>query len=141
MPIINTDLDWWNAVENNWDLLLQIIAHRLDLDHAAYETPGDDTVQETGRTVAEELDFLRKNRDEKIARYFHAAWGLASETYAWSVQGWSVLCDLCSEECVLYPEPTDEEIEAFNAKKASVDFRFLNRITQPPDGEEQWQQK
>jgi len=81
---------------------LGIISDQMDLDHMAFVIPGDCTSEPLGRSIAEELEHLKHNRSEKLVRYFHSAWGLASDVYAYSVPGWGVLCDLCSEEYVLY---------------------------------------
>lgn len=102
--MINNKNDWWNAVNEHWDHLLEIIAHHIDINHIAYETPRDSDSQMTGRTILEEIHLLKRNCDPKLARYIVASWALASEAYAWSVPSWGVLCDLCSEEYVLYPE-------------------------------------
>lgn len=105
-----TSEEWWALVDYWWDELLGIIAHHIQITSPAYDPPGQSLEQGgvlTGRTVLEELGHLRSTRDRKrLPRYFHASWALASEAYAWSVPGWSVLCDLCSEEWCLF---TDEE--------------------------------
>lgn len=108
MAIHNKD-DWWNVVIHYWDYFLGILADKLDMSFTAFEIPGDGKSEPTGRTVAEELEHLKHNCDEKLARYFHSAWGLASDAYAYSVPGWGVLCDLCSEEYVLYEEELGNE--------------------------------
>ena len=104
---IKTPADWWEALDAEWDDLVAIVAHKIDLSHAAYMPPGKDEARggtPTGRTISAELDYLRTNRTAKAAwalgRYFNAAWGMASDAYAWSVPGWGTLCDLCSEEWV-----------------------------------------
>lgn len=103
--MINTPNDWWNAVDGHWDNLQEIIAHNIDMCHPAYDVPGSDKSPATGRTISAELEHLKQTRDhQRLARYFHAAWGLASESYAWSVPSWGTLCDLCSEEQVFYQE-------------------------------------
>lgn len=101
---IKTSKDWWKLVNDHWHNLIKIIAHHIDMNHVAYVAPGDERTPYTGRTVEKELEFLRSSKDTKLARYFHATWGLASEGYAWTVPSWNVLCDLCSEEWVLYEE-------------------------------------
>lgn len=96
--------EWWQAVDDNWQSLLEIIFHHMDHTHPAYDTPGQEDTPETGRNIAEELEHLREARDSKLARYLQASWCLASDAYAWSVDGWGQFCDLCSEEHVLYEE-------------------------------------
>lgn len=99
---IRSEKDWWDAVNSKWDYLLNIIGDQMDLGSPAYEVPGKCESLMTGRTILQELIFLKQTENTKIARYFNGAWGLASEKYAWSVPGWGLLCDLCSEEYVLY---------------------------------------
>lgn len=107
---IKTIGDWWKAVDDNWDDLLEIIFHTMIYDHPAYDPPGDAKGKPTGRDISRELEHLRKQRDMyRLARYFNAAWGLSSEAYAWSTRGWGVLCDLCSEEGSVLEEELFEE--------------------------------
>jgi hypothetical protein len=101
---LNSPEDWWNAVDANWSNLLEIVYHHMDMDHAAYEVPGDAKSAPTGRTIDEELTFLKKNRDQRLARYLSASWFMASEAYCWSVPGWGTMCDLLSEEQVCFDE-------------------------------------
>jgi len=102
-----TAADWWDIVEDQWSNLLAIIFHHIEASHAAYEEPGNAKSPATGRTIREELTHLRDVKDTKLCRYFAAAWCLASDAYAWSVPGWGQLCDLCSEEYVLYEGEVD----------------------------------
>jgi len=100
-----TPEDYWSNVDEAWDSLLSIIAHHMDLNSPAYDPPGNLEGKMTGRTLLEELVHLKRTRDrERLPRYFHAAWGWASDAYAWSVPHWGTLCDLCSEEWCLYTE-------------------------------------
>ena len=101
---IDTAQDWWNAVDDNWDDLLSIIGDQMIIDAPAHEIPGNAEAELTGRTILQEVIHLKKTRGTKLARYFAASWCLSSDSYAWSVPGWGVLCDLCSEEWVLYEE-------------------------------------
>lgn len=99
---IDTKDDWWSAVDGAWGDLMEIVAHHLDIFHPAYEVPGDATSPPTGRDVGDELVHLKKTRDRRLARYFAASWGMASEAYCWSVPNWGTLCDLLSEESVAF---------------------------------------
>lgn len=100
--------EWWLQVHNHWDALLNIIADQMDLNHEAFETPGNPESPMTGRKILQELIYLKEFRDSKLARYFNAAFHLASEAYAYSVPGWNQLCDLCSEEYVLHEDQIPE---------------------------------
>jgi hypothetical protein len=97
---IKTKEDWWRAVDTFWDHLYDIISDHMDMDHIAFEEPGNSNSAITGRKICSEVVFLKENRDQRLARYFHASWGLASDSYAWSVPSWGLLCDLCSEDWV-----------------------------------------
>jgi len=103
-----TPEEWWALVDHWWDDLLAIIAHHIDITSPAYDPPGkglENGGTRTGRTVLGELGHLRSTRARvRLPRYFHASWDLASDAYAWSVPGWGVLCDLCSEEWCLYTD-------------------------------------
>jgi len=53
----------------------------------------------------EETEHLLKTKNTDYARYLFVAWDVASRVFATSLApGWSVLCDLLSEEIVLYEE-------------------------------------
>ena len=99
---IRTPEDWWKAVEYQWPNLVVILGTWLDFQSPAYDIPGDPRSQMTGRNVVEELEYLKQTMDNRrLARYFFAAWDLASESYARSrPPGWNMLCDLLSEEWV-----------------------------------------
>lgn len=105
--MIRTRQDWWNAVEEHWDNLLNIIGDQIDLYSLATEQPGKYDSELTGRTILQELAILKNNKNPKLVRYFAGAWCIASEAYAWSKPSWGTLCELCSEEYLLY----DEDIE------------------------------
>lgn len=97
---ILTPSDWWNVVDDNWMHLRTIIHHQINVYEPATESPGDGSINMTGRSIALEIERLKEHRDQRLCRYFFAAWDMASDAYAWSVPGWSELCDLCSEEWV-----------------------------------------
>lgn len=103
---INTKEDWWDLVDSQWDNLLVMAGDQLDFNYPAHVVPGDPQTALTGRTILEEMVYLKKSRNQDLARYFNAIWGLASDSYAYSKPGWSDLCNLCSEEWVF-----DEERE------------------------------
>ena len=99
---MNSKKDWWLTVENNWDNLLVIASDQLDLKHIAYDVAGDASSKILDRNTLQELIFLKKTKDAKIVRYFNAIWSLASDDYAVeNKDGWSDLCDLCSESYLI----------------------------------------
>lgn len=88
---------WWDLVDVRWESLMDIVFHHMSCSAQAYEVPGNAASKPTGRTIWEELEYLREKRDMRLSDYFHAAWGMASDAYAWSVPHWGALCNLCSE--------------------------------------------
>lgn len=104
MPAITNKEEWWEAVDYYWIDLCGIVYNKIDCMHPAYAEVGNDKSPETGLNIMEELLQLKNNKDPKLARYFAAAWDMASEAYCYSVPSWGVLCDLLSEEHVLYEE-------------------------------------
>ena len=102
MMIINNNKDWRYLLNTHWMEVCDIIAHTIDLKDIAFMIPGDSKSPMTGRTIGDELEYLRKTKDgETLCRYLNAAWALSSETYAHSVPGWNEFCSLCSEEWAL----------------------------------------
>ena len=111
---INVEQDWWDQLKNNLGDILVVIKDQMDLNHPAYQTPGNENSPMTGRTILEEINFLIKRKDRKIVRYLHATWMLATESYARnprSIAGWSAICDLCSEEWALYPDEPENSAQ------------------------------
>jgi len=102
--MINNLDNWWKAVDDNLDDLLEIISHHLDYDSPAYNSPGDNFSQLTGRNIGEEINYLIQNRDQKLVRYLNSVWWLTSKAYAADKAAWGILCDLCSEEWVFRKE-------------------------------------
>lgn len=72
---LTTAEEYWTAVDDHWEYILEIISHHIDLSHPAYDTPGDESSPMLDHCIAVELEILRKSRDTKLPRYFHAAWG------------------------------------------------------------------
>jgi hypothetical protein len=109
MKEIKSVNDWWEVVESYWPQLCGIIGDQMDISHVAFQEPGNSDsslAYRDGRyvNIAQEIEYLRVERDRRLCRYFVAAWGLSSDAYAWSVPGWGALCDLCSEEWVFEEE-------------------------------------
>lgn len=79
--------EYWQIVDAYWANLYNILARFLPKDQLA------------------QADNLRLNKNPEIARLFNAAWGNAPDSPSiHSIPSWRVLCDLCSEEYVLYDE-------------------------------------
>jgi len=117
--MIKTKDDWWNIVNKNWDNILNMAADQLDMKYIAYEQPGDPNSKILDRTILQDMIYRKVKKDPNLARYFNAIWHLASEKYAYSKPGWGHLCDLCSEEYVLYDEPHTAEAGGLSEKENS----------------------
>ncbi len=96
--------DYWAVCDKWWDQIIEMAADQLDLNSPAFDIPGKSESPMTGRTILEEMNFLKRERSTKLPRYFNAIFHLASEAYAYSKPGWSQLCDLCSEDWAIQPE-------------------------------------
>lgn len=97
---LETKEDWWTTVEDHWDDLQNILKQFLPTEE--YQ---DVEGNITSKPMFEIISNLKKKQDADIARYLVAAWAAAPDTYQiHKIPGWSVLCDLCSEEWCLYDE-------------------------------------
>lgn len=101
---MNDAKDWWTAVETNWDDLSGIL-HRFVPTYECANHKKEFTVE----TMWQHILQAKKTHDgETLARYFNMAWWNAPDDYTIHlIPGWGVLCDLCSEEHVLYQEDDD----------------------------------
>lgn len=111
LPYPKTKDEWWNNVDVAWDDLLDIMYMFLPMN-------GVDDYDRSilPHTLEKEIRYCRKNRDSKLARYFNAAWWIAPDHPSiHQIPSWGVLCDLCSEEYVLYEENDgNQRAEAFS---------------------------
>lgn len=101
--IIRTANDWWNGIDKHWTVLRDILYMFLPVTkNETYE--GEILTYPLSKYIEE----LKENKDRNLARYLNAAWSAAPDSpRIHSIPGWGVLCDLCSEEYVLYD---DEEM-------------------------------
>ena len=59
----------------------------------------------SGRDNAEEFILFLNEQSNSIAPIFHQAWADAPDMpWIHAIPGWHVLCDLCSEDYVLYED-------------------------------------
>lgn len=103
--MISTQQDWWNLVERNWEDLSSILWRFLPMDEREIIDEETNTVVLSPdlKTMAQHVDRLQREKNSHLARYFFAAWDSAPDSPEIHViPGWAVLCDLCSEEHVLY---------------------------------------
>lgn len=97
---INTSQDWWNAVNAHWPKLRDILYRFLPMN--GFETKdGLILTYPLGKYVEE----LKEKRDTKLEGYFQSAWAAAPDKdWIREIPGWFLLCDLCSENYVLFEE-------------------------------------
>lgn len=95
-----TKQEWWSAVDQHWDFLYEILGMFLPYEHRDWEK----NITET--TLLQNALKAKRDRDgHSLARYFNMAWWLAPDDPSiHSIPFWGQLCDLCSEEYVLYDE-------------------------------------
>jgi len=90
--------EWWILVDQNWPDLLGILNRFIGM------TDNEDingNITECQRS--EEIARMKQKRDSRLVRYFNGAWLNAPDIpEIHEIPGWSLLCDLCSEEYVLY---------------------------------------
>lgn len=95
-----TKEEWWKSVNDNWPNLLNILQQFIGTDD--YE---DVNGKLTDKPRSIEIATMISNKDPKLAKYFHAAWWNAPDNPSIRyIPSWHILCDLCSEEHVLYDE-------------------------------------
>lgn len=95
-----TKEEWWSLLDKHWKVLNDILAHYLD-----YRAYMDYSGKPTERTMEQIVFDLKEQRNPDIARYLNSAWWQAPDSsYIHSIPGWGLLCDLCSEEYVLYDD-------------------------------------
>lgn len=79
--------EYWNIVDAHWENLYNILTSFLP------------------REQLKEADDLRLNKDRRIVKLFNDAWWNAPDNRSiHSIPDWHILCDLCSESCVLADE-------------------------------------
>ena len=92
--------EYWALVDDHWE----------DLENIFYQfLPMHEHVDYLGHILGEQLGNvvrrLKKERSLDLPRYFNAAWSAAPDNaLIHEIQGWGILCDLCSEEWCLHEE-------------------------------------
>lgn len=99
--------EYWAIVDYYWDDINHILNIYLNT-YARFWI--DNTLLPT--TLGEYITTLKETRNPRLCRVLHSAWWNCPEEKSHEAdhKGWNVLCDLCSEEYVLY-EPKESEIE------------------------------
>ncbi len=98
MTRIDSYEDWWSAVDKNWKQLRLILVRFIPMN-------GNEGFagQILPHPLWIEVENLKEAGNEDLARYFHAAYAAAPDSpEIHRIPGWGLLCDLCSEEGVLF---------------------------------------
>jgi len=90
--------EWWNLVYENWPDLLGILNLYVGMNDNE-DINGNITLCKR----SEEVERMRHSKDVRLASYFTRAWGNAPDkSFIHNIPGWNLLCDLCSEDYVLF---------------------------------------
>lgn len=85
--------EYWNNVYDYWDDLSSILSRFVEPEELT------------------DVEQLKSNKDESLVRLFHKAWANAPDHRSiHSIPAWHVLCDLCSEEHVLYEDKSNPKL-------------------------------
>ena len=106
MSYPKTAEEWWKLVDDNWEAIVGILERFLPLHSLATDPPGKLNGKILMYTNLADILRAKKNKDgHKLCRYFNGAWNEAPDDPSiHNILGWDLLCDLCSEEHVLYEE-------------------------------------
>lgn len=101
--------EYLNIVDAHWDDLFHILNVYLPT-FARYDI--DNTLIPHNKTLGEHILELKKVRNPRLVRMLNAGWFACPDYKASEGEhtGWNILCDLCSEEYVLY-EPIESETD------------------------------
>jgi hypothetical protein len=121
---INTPDDWWALVDHHWVALVAILL--------MFETPDEKkSLEELADKplAARATAYKRERNGNKLARLFNTAFHNAPDHASiHKIESWGVLCDLCSEEGVLYEHSENDipietlEIGAEQEDKEAMDL-------------------
>jgi hypothetical protein len=91
--------EYWNTVDEYWIQLLNLFASFLP-EFLPKDSSGKNPLDiERTHIIAETL---RRNKDPKLLNLFNATWASAPDDgRIHLLEGWNVLCDLCSEGYLL----------------------------------------
>jgi hypothetical protein len=96
--MIKTEKDWWDNVYLYWNDFQIIFSKYL---------PTEEHEDIDGMIIVSPLwlhiEGLKEKKDKTLGRYFQAAWAASPDCPSiHDNRSWSKLCDLCSEDYVLY---------------------------------------
>ena len=123
-----TKEEYWELVDNNWEDLSSIISvyhpsynkkHKMPITAAFAENFREQVEEEiksqdVNLSALERAELAKKDRHENIVAILNETWwGIPESTSCWSIKGFGLLCDLCSESYCL-EEQLEDGIEGTN---------------------------
>ena len=91
--------EWWKLVDDNWSDLIGLMNMYLGMTDQEDINGKLTPLKQRSQEIAE----MKQNRDPTLARYLFGVWHNAPDNSSiHELKGWSLLCDLLSEEYVLY---------------------------------------
>lgn len=99
--IIQTPVDWWKVLDDNWDKLLETMSYYIDLSAMATATCQSDSPP-LFVSIHVDLERAKQARDHaRLLTYLFATWDLAPDSPGiHSNPAWNELCDLLSDDWV-----------------------------------------
>lgn len=112
--------EWWLLFEHNLDKLMAMLPYhpyyQNKCDHKISATAAEAVCEAVRARIAEEnnedpeilFNRYRESHDGRIGSLLNAIWfGLPESYESRSLDGFGVLCDLCSESYLLYDEENE----------------------------------
>lgn len=107
--------EYWNTVDDYWPQLLGLFARFLPTHYPKRDDPYE--IDHT-HIVAE---MCRRNKDPRLLELFNRTWSAAPDDgRIHLLDGWNVLCDLCSEGYLLDTQIEELATELQKQQAASV---------------------
>ena len=115
---IHNSRDWWNLCKSEWPKLVNILEQLLPMGE------NTDPVRDTLFTDKPLRDIVRElfeSEDRGLVDYFQEAWWRALDSSSiHNIPGWHVLCDLCSECCILCSDMCECRCTGMEADPSTV---------------------
>lgn len=104
--MIKTRTQWWKTVDEHWLDILNIFHMTLPMGGIKYISHvGNVAPNPSIEKLAVEIERCKINRDPHLCRYLFSAWSrLPDDERIHNLDGWYTLCELLSEETLLYED-------------------------------------
>ena len=104
-----TSEEWWDNVNTYWSDLLDIILRYIPDDITNFDRDEVTSIENSFFLVEKTAVYLTKLKESKnieLDNWLQKTWASAPDNGSIHLnKGWEVLCDLCSENYVLYEQP------------------------------------